>query len=219
MFIQTLTILLLLVGSQADTPVANCKSVLKQGGASDEFAANVGHGIHSITVEELQKFGPNVTVQNRVPTINHAELEPITLVFLFAPDLRSNDSEFRTEFMRSLDMVLSHIDDRKYYENGANVIEQIVHNAHMKEHWAHMLAHYQQIKENPPVDENFCPCALDIENNGVLEVLFKAALRGRNFSLQPPPATNTERNKRSNNNENLRYSYLNSVINDFLCVI
>jgi hypothetical protein len=38
----------------------------------------------------------------------------------------------------------------------------VAHEAHMFEHWAHVLEKYQEVAKNPP-GTDFCACAMDIE--------------------------------------------------------
>lgn len=47
-----------------------CFDLLKAAGASDMFGSFVGHAIHSLTVRGLQRFEPNATEINFIPTIN-----------------------------------------------------------------------------------------------------------------------------------------------------
>ena len=45
---------------------------MKKHGLSEKFPAAVAHGIHSITLEDIQHyFKPDATEDNRVPTLNY----------------------------------------------------------------------------------------------------------------------------------------------------
>lgn len=49
---------------------SECKNLMEAAGMSATFGKMVAHVVHSLTIEDLQKFNPNVGVDNRVPTIN-----------------------------------------------------------------------------------------------------------------------------------------------------
>jgi len=44
---------------------------------------------------------------------------------------------------------------------------------------------YQQLKSDPPVDPDFCPCVNDVTANGILEDLARFAKKLKYFSRQP----------------------------------
>ena len=56
-------------GSPAATG-RNCRQVLAAAGAGAKFVEHAGHAIHSLTVDDLKRFEPTVTADNRVPTVN-----------------------------------------------------------------------------------------------------------------------------------------------------
>ena len=82
---------------------------------------------------------------------------------------------FETDAMKTLDEILSHMNDDAYDIRLYSPIEKIVHTFHMKEQWAMILKEYNQLKANPP-HAQVCPCVLDIENNDVLSMLRSIAL-------------------------------------------
>ena len=93
-----------------------------------------------------------------------------------APDLKSSDGRtFKTDVMKILDTVIMEMDNPEYFRRYTSFVERVAHEAHMFEHWAHVLEQYKQVELSPPGDE-FCACAMDVENNGLMDVLRNAAL-------------------------------------------
>uniref|UniRef100_A0A914UXJ6 Uncharacterized protein n=1 Tax=Plectus sambesii TaxID=2011161 RepID=A0A914UXJ6_9BILA len=163
------------VGASPLAAAHDCPVTLSLGGASSDFAEHVGHAIHSFTVQDLQKFEPTVTKNNQVPTVNRDMAAP-EATLPSAPDFKSADNDkFKTDIMRILDVVLTHMDDRMYFRKYTSTLELVAHEAHMHEHWAHIHAQYEQVNHQPP-DSAFCACAMDIDNNGLMDVLRNAAL-------------------------------------------
>lgn len=80
-----------------------------------------------------------------------------------------------TDGIKTLDDVLSHIDEHLYDIRFYGPLERIAHAFHMEESWAHMKKEYDRIKANPP-NNTICECAMDIENNGVLKMLRFSAM-------------------------------------------
>jgi len=178
-----LCISLLLHDAAAETDVETCAKVLQTAGASPLFAEHVGHGIHSLTVERLQKFEPSVTVDNKVPTLAEYEISSADVLRLSAPaESQKISSPYLTDGVKVLDSVLGRMDAHLHFEG--TTLEQVVHAFHMEELWAHMLLKYQQIKASPPSEVSaVCKCTMDIENNGILQALRVAALNWREPGL------------------------------------
>jgi hypothetical protein len=155
----------------------DCPALLKQAGASEKFAERVVHAIHAITVNDLKKLEPRATVKNNVPTVNRDKDSPI-YVLPNAPDIKSADEDkFNTTTMKLLDLILTHIDDRVYYESDYTLIEQIVHTAHMLDHREQVKVSYDKLKASRQQidDTDLCACALDTKNNGIHDILVSAA--------------------------------------------
>jgi len=165
------------------SPVAHndCTSVLQSVGATERFPGVVAHGVHSITVEQLQQFKPDVTEKNIVPTINMdlSDGQAILPHALYGPKA---DKVFKTEAMRTVDQVLSHMDNSKYDIKQYSALERLVHALHMKEVWNSVHPHYENMEKSPPAAE-VCQCARDIENNGVMKMLRFIALEIREPAL------------------------------------
>jgi hypothetical protein len=73
--LTTILFILALATMAATTPAQSgsgktCQKVLLDGGASSKFDEHAGHAIHSLTVEDLKRFEPTVTANNKVPTVN-----------------------------------------------------------------------------------------------------------------------------------------------------
>jgi len=162
-------------GSSSD----QCPTLLKQAGASEKFPERVVHAIHAITLNDLKKFEPDVTEKNNVPTVNRDKNSPIW-VLPNAPDIKSKDEDkFNTTTMKLLDLVLSHIDDRVYFESDYTLIEQIVHTAHMQDHRMQVKVDYDKIKKTRTSDDTeLCRCVLDTENNGIGAILIAGHGKG-----------------------------------------
>lgn len=169
------------------SPISNtaqasqCAKVLKEGGVSEQFAAIVAHGIHTLTVEDLRKFEPDVTEKNMVPTVN-LDLNSDKLILLNAPDRKVVGETFKTDGLKAFDQVLNHMDDQNYDVKGYSTLERVVHALHMHESWYNALQQYLKIKANPPSAE-VCQCARDVQNNGILEFLRYLA-----YSVRDPTA-------------------------------
>lgn len=156
---------------------ANCRKLLTDSGASDFFGAMVAHGIHAMTLDDLKIFDPLATENNFVPTVArdlHAEIA----VLPYTPDWKSKDSHmFLTDGMKVLDSVLSHMNDKSWDNAGFSPLERVEHAFHMRETWARIKIEYDQIgKTNQAPDADVCACAMDIENNGVMQVLQGSAM-------------------------------------------
>lgn len=152
-----------------------CQKVLLDAGATKQFPIHVYHAIHAITVQDLKIFEPTANENNSVPTINKDKKSPNRLL-LNAPDISSaNGAQFKTDAMKMLDLVLSDMDEKRYYQYEYSVLEEIVHMAHMREFWFSVLNEYNQLKKSIKTEDKLCKCVLDIENNGILDIFRTAA--------------------------------------------
>lgn len=82
------------------------------------------------------------------------------------------------------------MDEGWYYDEADfNVLEEIVHKAHLKEYCEKIRDEYNKIKETGVQDENLCQCVLDVENNGIRVITNQTSEKGRNIcegTLQYP---------------------------------
>jgi len=159
----------------------DCSATLKAAGLSDKFPGIVAHGIHSITVEQLRQFKPDVTEKNSIPTVNMDLLSDAPILF-HAPNEPDVGKSFKTDGMRALDQVLSHMDNPKYDIGQYSTLERVVHSMHMQEVWYEVRSAYEKLKQQLP-STDACKCALDVENNGVLRGLRSIALQVREPEL------------------------------------
>ena len=100
----------------------------------------------------------------------------------YAPNRNVPGEGFVTDGMNSLNEILTHMDDKDYEIYGYTTLERVAHTFHMEETWAKAKIEYDKIKVNPPSDQ-FCACAMDIKENGVLKMLRFSALEIREPQL------------------------------------
>lgn len=179
-------ILVLLLTFQFSTSVISnevCARKLQESHASTKFIGSVAHGIHSMTLAELKKFYATATENNFVPTVNQ-DLTADQAILMYAPDIKSplDQSMFETEGMKTLDTVLSRMDNKLWGIKNFSPLEKIVHTFHMKEVFAKTLKQFQKVTLDPPTSEA-CECALDVGNNGIMNILKYLALVLREPSL------------------------------------
>jgi len=145
-----------------------CKAAAEQAGVDFEnFRYNVGHLIHSLTVEDVRFFfDENFPVENNIPTVN-TNLTAGPPVLTYAP---SFPSKFRFPLGSTLDRILLNNDDPNTFgSKESTTLEELGHAAHMLE----MLFKTSQIyKSLENLDINsVCSCLVDEEANGIVEEL------------------------------------------------
>ena len=150
---------------------ATCCKIMENNGIDVRtFNASVAHGIHSITVEQLNLFFKgNVSEKNNIPTTNFNLKSPKTV--LSSSTKMSRDPNILTNNMRMLDFILRNNDDTRasyFIMNGLSSLEKLAHHAHMDELYARTKPVYEQLLKNPPKDRRVCDCVTDEKNNGVL---------------------------------------------------
>ena len=153
---------------------------MEKHGLSKRFPAAVAHGIHSITLEDIQHyFKPDATEDNRVPTLNYdvTSKEPL----LRNAPLYGYDKSFDTVGMRRADQILTHMDNKMWDVKYYNALEKLVHALHMDEVWAKTKVHYDHLKEQGiwRTDKLLCECVDDIDNNGIINLLHYMTLKIR----------------------------------------
>jgi len=96
---------------------------------------------------------------------------------------------FATEGMQILDRVLSQMDSN-VHNRDLTTLEIVVHEFHMRELWARMLPVYQKIKANPPSNAAaVCKCAMNVQNNGILQTMRISSLKWREPGLMIAPGS------------------------------
>merc|ERR1712168_456292 len=154
----------------------SCQAAAEQVGVDFEnFKFNVGHAIHSLTVEDARFFfDENFPVENNIPTVN-TNLTSGPPVLTYAP---SFPSKFLFPLGSTLDRILLNNDDpNAFAEKQLTTLEELGHSAHMLE----MLFKASQIyKSLENLDINsVCSCLVDEEANGIIEELeYLAAIMG-----------------------------------------
>ena len=92
------------ISAPIDSESDHCKDELKTAGATEFFARNVAHRLHSISLEDIQKyFSAGVTEENNIPTVNK-DLGSEERVLNHAPATGYDDS-FTTDALKYIDLV------------------------------------------------------------------------------------------------------------------
>merc|ERR1719228_29567 len=142
-----------------------CAAAAEQAGVDfDSFKYNVGHMIHSLTVEDVRFFfDENFPMDNDIPTVNTNLTGPPVLAHT-----PSFPSKFKFPLGSTLDRILLNNDDPDaFLERGFSSLEELAHAAHMLE----MLYRTSEVYKNlGDIDVNtVCPCLVNEEANGIME--------------------------------------------------
>merc|ERR1719427_909444 len=62
-----------------------------------------------------------------------------------------------------------------------NTLEKVGHQYHMQEIYKAAGPIYQELKKNPPQDDELCDCVNDVERNGIVKELRSIAHKLKNF--------------------------------------
>merc|ERR1712210_308911 len=198
-------ILVLAAFSSGAATDGDCFSILEQSQVlSATYPKRIAHGIHSLTLADLRHyFNPKASETNNVPTINR-NLSSSVPILNDAPDIgRSN--RFQTMGLLVAEEVVLN-EDRDWDMHNADILGKFLHALHMHEMWTETSRVYQTLLANPPTEPNFCPCLVDVENNGIYFHLRKIAMLIR----EPELAYNTE-NKRIPRGGR-QYSYCSKIV-------
>lgn len=141
---------------------------------TEDFHHAASHGIHSLTLQELQYFfDPSATKDNKIPMINFNLSSP-DLLLPSVPDLKLNNS-FLTPSMNSVDHILRNWENENFFMRDASVLEMLVHNLHMYETLSVSGKIYKTIKRKPKKNmRRLCKCMKKGEDE-VLANLERAA--------------------------------------------
>ena len=141
----------------------------------NSFSTSVSHGIHSITVEDINSyFDGKVTENNSIPTLN-TDLKSPEKVLPYAPRTKT-DPGILTESMQMLDFILRNSDDTKndnFMFLGFSSLEKLAHAAHVKELYARTKPIYEAIIDQPPTNPQLCSCVTDDEKNRMRSELLR----------------------------------------------
>jgi len=198
-----LFLVLVALSSGASTD-GDCFSLLEKSRLlSATYPNRIAHGIHSLTLADLRHyFNPKANLTNNVPTINRnlSSSEPI---LNDAPDIGRSD-RFQTMGLLVAEEVALN-EDRDWDMHNADILGKLMHALHMHEMWAETSKVYHSLLVNPPSDPNFCPCLVDVENNGVYFNLRNIAILIR----EPTLAYNTENKRVPRGGRALHHDYVN----------
>jgi len=145
-----------------------CKNIMQGANMFDNFATAVGHGIHTISLQDIRSFfDKEAKPTNGVPTMNRDLCsDDQDIVLLDAPDI---SQEFSSIGLHTLDVALQKMDDPNYMQF-SNVLSRLVHSFHMQEIYTAAQPHYEKFATEG-VDHDVCACVLDIFENGIHQEL------------------------------------------------
>jgi len=166
--------LLLVPSAVLSASVDSCEPARNIGINMTAFSQNVGHLVHSLSVEDIRYFfDDQFPIDNTVPTVNF-DLTG-TPVLKYAP---SRPSAFKFPAGAAIDFILSNNDQRfKFGSAGDTNLEEIVHQMHMLEMWKMASKVYRDIKAKGVDTQKVCPCLVNEEENGLIDhmaLIFKA---------------------------------------------
>jgi len=146
--------------------IESCLAAEAAGVKLDSISA-VGHGIHSLTVEDIRYFfEEDFPVENTIPTVN-IDLDAEEEYLPYAP---SFPSKFKFPGGANYDRILSYAKGHVMAKD-FTILELLGHNIHMSEMYLQGSKMYRDIK-NQNIDlAKVCPCMVDEENNGIAEFL------------------------------------------------
>jgi len=145
----------------------DCQKVMTDAGLEvSTFSDSVAHGIHSITVEELNSyFDGDVSEANSIPTVTRDRKNP-QRILPYAPRM-NKDPNVLTDAMTMIDFILRNSDDTKQDNTMFTALEKLAHAAHSKELYARTKPIYETIIKHPPKGPQLCSCVIDEDKNGV----------------------------------------------------
>jgi len=152
----------------------SCPDIFSKFCVGEDFHHAAAHGIHSLTLQELQYFfDESATEDNSIPMVNF-DLSSPQLTLPSVPDLKLNNS-FLTPSMNSVDHILSNWENADFFMSKASVLEMLVHNLHMYETLSVSGKIYAKIKKKPKNNmKRLCKC-MEQGEAGVIENLQRAA--------------------------------------------
>lgn len=133
------------------------------------FYKGVSHGLHSLSLEEIRYFfKADAPEDNRIPTVN-TDFRAENPVLYSAPLWGYND-RFSSWALKIMDFFM--LNDKPYfYETMSNTLEKLSHQYHMQEIYSRASVLYKEMLEDSSLDGEFCSCANDIVNTGILAEL------------------------------------------------
>jgi len=167
-----------------DLELQTCSEIFENQGMNySSFSVGAGHGVHSLSLEELRYFfKEDAPEHNKIPTVNF-DFRSEDIIHFNAP-LRGYSNRFDTWALKIMDWFM--LNDAPYlYHNKINTLEKIGHQYHMHEIYARAAEIFKSLEENPPADiENVCSCAVDLTGNGIMTEVVKIARELKYFGVE-----------------------------------
>jgi len=161
-----------------------CNEVMAKNGLNfSSFWHGAAHGLHSLSLEEIRHyFEPDAPEENKIPVVNTNLSAEQTI--LFNAPLRGYDKDLQTMALKVMAYFMLH-DKPDFFEQGLNTLEKLTHQYHMHEIYTAAAPIYKKMKEDPPTDQELCPCVNDVTANGILTELVNIAKLLKYFGRQP----------------------------------
>jgi len=161
-----------------------CNEVMAKNGLNfSSFWHGAAHGLHSLSLEEIRHyFEPDAPEENKIPVVNTNLSAEQTI--LFNAPLRGYDKDLQTMALKVMAYFMLH-DKPDFFEQGLNTLEKLTHQYHMHEIYTAAAPIYKKMKEDPPTDQELCPCVNDVTANGILTELVYIAKQLKYFARQP----------------------------------
>jgi len=161
-----------------------CNEVMAKNGLNfSSFWHGAAHGLHSLSLEEIRHyFEPDAPEENKIPVVNTNLSAEQTI--LFNAPLRGYDKDLQTMALKVMAYFMLH-DKPDFFEQGLNTLEKLTHQYHMHEIYMVAAPIYKKMKEDPPTDQELCPCVNDVTANGILTELVNIAKLLKYFGRQP----------------------------------
>jgi len=161
-----------------------CNEVMAKNGLNfSSFWHGAAHGLHSLSLEEIRHyFEPDAPEENKIPVVNTNLSAEQTI--LFNAPLRGYDKDLQTMALKVMAYFMLH-DKPDFFEQGLNTLEKLTHQYHMHEIYMVAAPIYKKMKEDPPTDQELCPCVNDVTANGILTELVNIAKQLKYFGRQP----------------------------------
>jgi len=163
-------------GTENDEWESKCRKPMEEYGLTNRFPVAVSHIIHSITLQDIQRyFENNASPEIRIPSVNPDHTSQHSILFDVVDSPR--DTNFHTLAMQLADQVLT---NGRYDDD---LCVALFHTLHMHEEWEKTSLAYKELKKSNSVPKEVCSCVLDIESNEVLQMLRHVALKIREPEL------------------------------------
>ena len=106
------------------------------------FLGVVAHGVHSLTLPDIQFYFPNNKTEIIMPIVN-PDLLSFEPILFQPPDFQHS---FSSPALRAVDKVLSHMNSPHFGMRLYTDLEKIVHATHMQDIWVQAGKVYQELQ-------------------------------------------------------------------------